>query len=1205
MSHVNFIPTEHTQSASSRSSARDILVLLLLLLVSPPGGSGPEPPGSEEMKFKKINVKRFKPEAARSSGGACSSAQPQVRMKGQMCVKMENCLTRGDSSDLVSVLRSEGLSSITLTRLDQLVTKDLCGLGFSRVLVVLKSLEVLSENRDDLKMLVNHGLAVKKNSAPLLILTEEFYDYLLVRSMLGNEIPDGSSSTNSWRKDREQRANQWFSSHDISSAFCDIRDKDFEVDCRRFLNFVNGYHGDQRRVYTFPCRRAFLDSMEVKHKTCSVFVCMLLLDQCSVFVCMLLLDQCSVFVCMLLLDQCSVFVGMLLDQCSVFVCMLLDQCSVFVGMLLDQCSVFVCMLLDQCSVFVCMLLDQCSVFVCMLLLDQCSVFVGMLLDQCSVFVCMLLDQCSVFVCMLLDQCSVFVCMLLDQCSVFVCMLLDQALFVCMLLLDQCSVFVGMLLDQCSVFVCMLLDQCSVFVCMLLDQCSVFVGMLLDQCSVFVGMLLDQCSVFVCMLLLDQCSVFVCMLLLDQCSVFVCMLLLDQCSVFVGMLLLDQASTCFLLPQLFPPKDEKLDQFWIDFNLNSGCVSFFIDEPQDAQGHNSPLCQAQQSIMHHNSKGQTVELNFDCEHHRELEEAAGRSCWQNAEAEVLQSLKECQQHVTSLLTAVHQHSAFGCPYSDINMRKEVLLPDRLGGERAVTLVPVTIYHHGNLSDRLSRPTKLLCVEPEEEELHLRAFSPVESSLQAALHQSVFLSAMSPQPGRDLSLCWEQHSKLLPGVAGVHAKTVSDFIESLPGCEEQAKQFRDEQIDGRAFLLLTQRDIVRIMSIKLGPALKIYNSILMFKHAEDRNQSQAEDRSQSHAKDRSQSHTQDGSQSHAEDSSQSHTKDRSQSYATAASQNQHHPLLLRGPGPRSGPGQTQEPGLDKYNDRNRKLVTEYRRSEVVVVKGKLKLISVSGLVAALGILVLLVGVVMAALGYWPRDGLFFSVQPQKDASMTVSFSSSTPTPAQGEEIGEKLGRYEGDDLRGGGDEDRGGGIDKDGGGGDRFNRTEVINGTTHQLPQGFLEDFLNRYLYSDRLKVFGPLIMGIGIFLFICANAVLHENRDKKTKVINLRDIYSTVIDLHSLRKPNTSSVRRSSISPLNGLVNYVQSKSLETKPRARKSLPTTGSTTGYSKLMHGEDEPFESSHHVTSQGREMTSHKMYSNKEKLRMISQVVEWGKSV
>ncbi|XP_041817292.1 transmembrane protein 200C-like [Chelmon rostratus] len=215
----------------------------------------------------------------------------------------------------------------------------------------------------------------------------------------------------------------------------------------------------------------------------------------------------------------------------------------------------------------------------------------------------------------------------------------------------------------------------------------------------------------------------------------------------------------------------------------------------------------------------------------------------------------------------------------------------------------------------------------------------------------------------------------------------------------------------------------------------------------------------------------------------------------------------------------------------------RSEVVVVKGKLKLISISGLVAALGILVLLVGMVMAALGYWPRDGLFFSARPQEGATMaSVSSGSSTPAPAknQGKERGEL---EENGNDRGGGDEERG---DDTEGGRDGFNQTESVNGT-RQLPRGFLEEFLDRYLYSDRLKVFGPLIMGIGIFLFICANAVLHENRDKKTKVINLRDIYSTVIDLHSLHKPNTSA-RRSSTNPLNGLVNYVQSKSLETKPR---------------------------------------------------------------
>ncbi|XP_032408099.1 lethal(3)malignant brain tumor-like protein 4 isoform X1 [Xiphophorus hellerii] len=258
-----------------------------------------------------------------------------------------------------------------------------------------------------------------------------------------------------------------------------------------------------------------------------------------------------------------------------------------------------------------------------------------------------------------------------------------------------------------------------------------------------------------------------------------------------------------------------------------------------------------------------------------------------------------------------HSAFGCPYSDINLRKEVVLPDRLGGERSVTLVPVSLSHlhsrgvqvkqessdvpllslgkRKRLPDRLTQPTKCLRVKQEEEELPLRTISP-ESSLQAVLHQSVFLSAMSAQPGRDLSLCWEQHRKLLPGVARLHAdavrrwtvQQVSDFVESLPGCEDQAQLFRDEQIDGRAFLLLTQRDIVRIMSIKLGPALKIYNSILMFKHAEDKSQSQAEDKSQSQAEDKSQSQAEDKSQSQAEDKSQSQAEDKSQSQAEDKSQ-----------------------------------------------------------------------------------------------------------------------------------------------------------------------------------------------------------------------------------------------------------------------------------------------------------------------------------
>jgi len=42
---------------------------------------------------------------------------------------------------------------------------------------------------------------------------------------------------------------------------------------------------------------------------------------------------------------------------------------------------------------------------------------------------------------------------------------------------------------------------------------------------------------------------------------------------------------------------------------------------------------------------------------------------------------------------------------------------------------------------------------------------------------------------------------------------------------------QQIDGEAFLLLTQADIVRVLKIKLGPAIKIYNSILMIRNNVD--------------------------------------------------------------------------------------------------------------------------------------------------------------------------------------------------------------------------------------------------------------------------------------------------------------------------------------------------------------------------------------
>ncbi|XP_051538997.1 synaptonemal complex protein 2-like isoform X2 [Myxocyprinus asiaticus] len=65
------------------------------------------------------------------------------------------------------------------------------------------------------------------------------------------------------KKLREDFAGKWFSFRSFASAFTSICDKDFETDCRTFLNELNSYFGNSRRVFSFPCIRVFLDSTEL------------------------------------------------------------------------------------------------------------------------------------------------------------------------------------------------------------------------------------------------------------------------------------------------------------------------------------------------------------------------------------------------------------------------------------------------------------------------------------------------------------------------------------------------------------------------------------------------------------------------------------------------------------------------------------------------------------------------------------------------------------------------------------------------------------------------------------------------------------------------------------------------------------------------------------------------------------------------------
>ncbi|XP_066035298.1 lethal(3)malignant brain tumor-like protein 3 isoform X6 [Chamaea fasciata] len=169
---------------------------------------------------------------------------------------------------------------------------------------------------------------------------------------------------------------------------------------------------------------------------------------------------------------------------------------------------------------------------------------------------------------------------------------------------------------------------------------------------------------------------------------------------------------------------------------------------------------------------------------------------------------------------------GCPTAGCKGVGHIKRARHIGHHRGVLQTKDTIKHK-ECEDEETENKLLVSNEIKDVE---------EPNTQRLLSQPVIVSSKLQIPG--LPLRWEQQSKLLPSVAGIPASKVSkwstdevsEFIRSLPGCEEHGKVFKDEQIDGEAFLLMTQSDIVKIMSIKLGPALKIFNSILMFKAAE---------------------------------------------------------------------------------------------------------------------------------------------------------------------------------------------------------------------------------------------------------------------------------------------------------------------------------------------------------------------------------------
>lgn len=65
--------------------------------------------------------------------------------------------------------------------------------------------------------------------------------------------------------------------------------------------------------------------------------------------------------------------------------------------------------------------------------------------------------------------------------------------------------------------------------------------------------------------------------------------------------------------------------------------------------------------------------------------------------------------------------------------------------------------------------------------------------------------------------------MPESSLVHQMNAAGCLWLCAGGEDVAEEFRSQEIDGQALLLLTEDHLVSTMNLKLGPALKLHAHI----------------------------------------------------------------------------------------------------------------------------------------------------------------------------------------------------------------------------------------------------------------------------------------------------------------------------------------------------------------------------------------------
>lgn len=108
-------------------------------------------------------------------------------------------------------------------------------------------------------------------------------------------------------------------------------------------------------------------------------------------------------------------------------------------------------------------------------------------------------------------------------------------------------------------------------------------------------------------------------------------------------------------------------------------------------------------------------------------------------------------------------------------------------------------------------------------------PVLADFGPRLKQSYKLWKTS---SRILDKCTEGLSEYDRNPLRWSVEEVACYVERFPGCVNVGNQIRNEQVDGSAFLSLTQDDLVKYLDVKLGPAIKLYNRIIHLRQEVER-------------------------------------------------------------------------------------------------------------------------------------------------------------------------------------------------------------------------------------------------------------------------------------------------------------------------------------------------------------------------------------